>query len=191
MKEIVFDIEANGLKPDKIWCIVAKPLGESVVSFGPTKIKEGIEYLNTNNLTFDALVRPHHLENLLIFAKKYESLPIVIDHIAKPKIIDGEIDKWKNDMKKLSELDNIFCKYSGILTEVGENYKKEQILPYIDYIFEIFSTKKIMWGSDWPVLTMAENYLTWFDIAFDFSQSLSKDEKDNVFSKTATNFYKL
>ena len=45
MKEIVFDIETNGLKPDKIWCIVAKPLGESVVSFGPTKIKEGIEYL--------------------------------------------------------------------------------------------------------------------------------------------------
>ena len=155
------------------------------------EIKEGIEYLNTNNLTFDALVRPHHLENLLIFAKKYESLPIVIDHIAKPKIIDGEIDKWKNDMKKLSELDNIFCKYSGILTEVGENYKKEQILPYIDYIFEIFSTKKIMWGSDWPVLTMAENYQTWFDIAFDFIKSLSKDEKNNVFCKTATNFYKL
>ena len=46
MKEIVFDIEANGLKPDKIWCIVAKPLGEPVVSFGPSRIKEGIAYLN-------------------------------------------------------------------------------------------------------------------------------------------------
>ena len=45
MKEIVFDIEANGLKPDTIWCIVAKPLGEPVVSFGPSRIKEGIEYL--------------------------------------------------------------------------------------------------------------------------------------------------
>ncbi len=44
-KEIVFDIEANGLKPDTIWCIVAKPIGEPVVSFGPTRIKEGIEYL--------------------------------------------------------------------------------------------------------------------------------------------------
>ena len=92
---------------------------------------------------------------------------------------------------KFKKAQYVTNKYSGILTEVGENYKKEQILPYIDYIFEIFSTKKIMWGSDWPVLTMAENYLTWFDIAFDFSQSLSKDEKDNVFSKTATNFYKL
>ena len=45
MKEIVFDIEANGLYPDKIWCIVAKPLGEAVVSFGPDKIEEGIAYL--------------------------------------------------------------------------------------------------------------------------------------------------
>jgi len=46
MKEIVIDIETNGLKPDKIWCIAAKPLGEAVVSFGPNKIKEGIDYLN-------------------------------------------------------------------------------------------------------------------------------------------------
>ena len=47
MKEIVFDIESNGLKPDKIWCIVAKPLGEAVVSFGPTRIKEGLNYLES------------------------------------------------------------------------------------------------------------------------------------------------
>tara|TARA_R110000803_G_scaffold139545_1_gene206173 strand:- start:5006 stop:6745 length:1740 start_codon:yes stop_codon:yes gene_type:complete len=47
MKEIVFDIEANGLKPDKIWCIVAKPLGEPVVSFGPDKITEGVAYLKS------------------------------------------------------------------------------------------------------------------------------------------------
>ena len=46
MKEIVFDIETDGLKPNKIWCIAAKPLGEAVVSFGPNKIKEGIDYLN-------------------------------------------------------------------------------------------------------------------------------------------------
>ena len=45
MKEIIFDIEANGLKPDKIWCIVAKPLGEPAISFGPTRIKEGVAYL--------------------------------------------------------------------------------------------------------------------------------------------------
>ena len=44
-----------------------------------------------NNLTFDALVRPQHLKNLYVFAKKYNNLPIVIDHIAKPKILVKEV----------------------------------------------------------------------------------------------------
>ncbi len=109
------------------------------------ELEDGLEYIKNKNLTFDALVRPQHLENLLIFAKKYHNLPIVINHIAKPKIIDGEIDKWKNDMKNLSELENVFCKYSGILTEVGDNYTKEQITPYINFIFEIFDSKKIIY----------------------------------------------
>ena len=155
------------------------------------ELEDGLEYIKNKNLTFDALVRPQHLENLLIFAKKYHNLPIVIDHIAKPKIIDGEIDKWKNDMKNLSELENVFCKYSGILTEVGDNYTKEQITPYINFIFEIFDSKKIMWGSDWPVLTMAEKYKTWFDIAIEFVSSMTEDEKNNVFCNTATKFYSL
>jgi len=47
MYEIVFDIEANGLQPDKIWCIVAKPLGKPVLSFGPNDIEEGIAFLQS------------------------------------------------------------------------------------------------------------------------------------------------
>ena len=94
-------------------------------------------------------------------------------------------------MKQLSILDNIFCKYSGILTEIGEDYNLEQIKPYTDFIFEIFDTTKIMWGSDWPVLTMAEKYENWFDIAHTLIPNLSNDEKINVFSQTAKNFYKI
>ena len=74
-------------------------------------IELGLKHLIKNNLTFDALVRPNHLKNLYVFAKKYNNLPIVIDHIAKPKILNQEIDEWKSDMKQLSKLDNIFCKY--------------------------------------------------------------------------------
>ena len=48
-----------------------------------------------------------------------------------------------------------------------------------------------MWGSDWPVLTMAENYQTWFDIAFEFLSLMSQEEKNNIFCNTATKFYSL
>ena len=78
-----------------------------------------------------------------------------------------------------------------IVTEIGEDYDLDQIRPYTDFIFEIFDTTKIMWGSDWPVLTMAEKYENWFDIAHTLIPNLSNDEKINVFSHTAKNFYKI
>ena len=43
--KVVFDIETNGLKPTKIWCIVAKIVGGEIHKFPPHKIKEGIEFL--------------------------------------------------------------------------------------------------------------------------------------------------
>ena len=145
-------------------------------------LKEDYFPLRTEKILFSEIVK---------FVQKYNNLPIVIDHISKPKILNQEIDEWKADMKKLSMLDNIFCKYSGIVTEIGEDYSLEQIKPYTDFIFEIFDTTKIMWGSDWPVLTMAEKYENWFDIAHTLIPNLSNDERMNVFSHTARNFYKI
>ena len=156
-----------------------------------SNLEKSFKYLIKKNLTFDALVKPNHLKNLYIFATKYSDLPIVIDHIAKPKIVDQEIDEWKNDMKKLSELENIYCKYSGILTEIGKDYKIDQIKPYINFIFETFNTNKVMWGSDWPVLTMVEQYQNWFDIANNLISHFSKNEKMNIFHNTAKKFYRL
>lgn len=154
-------------------------------------LKENLHYLANKNLTFDALVRPQHLQYLIKFVQKYDFLPIVIDHIAKPKILNSEIDQWKNDMKILSSFDNVFCKFSGILTEVGEDYSKSQIEPYIDFILNLFSPNKIMWGSDWPVLTMAENYSNWFDLAMECCNNFSDSEKNMIFANTAKKFYNI
>ena len=47
-KQVIFDIEADGLTPTKIWCIVAKDLNESSPrTFGPDQLEEGIEYLQS------------------------------------------------------------------------------------------------------------------------------------------------
>ena len=154
-------------------------------------LNENINYLATKNLTFDALVRPQHLKHLIKFVQKFDFLPIVIDHIAKPKILNSEIDEWKKDMKALSGYQNVFCKFSGVLTEVGEDYSKTQIEPYVDFILNSFSPNKIMWGSDWPVLTMAEKYSNWFDLAMDCCNNFSESEKNMIFANTAKNFYNL
>ncbi len=154
-------------------------------------LSENLKYINNKNLTFDALVRPNHLKHLIKFVKKYDFLPIVIDHIAKPVIINSEIDEWKKDMTELSKANNVYCKFSGILTEVGKDYNKHQLDPYIDFILNLFGSEKLMWGSDWPVLTMADSYLNWFDLAMDYCSSFSEDEKIKIFALNAKNFYNL
>ena len=151
----------------------------------------GLNYLVDKDLTFDALVRPQHLKNLYTFAKRYKNLAIVIDHIAKPKISFNEVDEWMVDMKKLAELENISCKFSGILTELTVDTKRSKITPYVDHIFSIFDTDRIMWGSDWPVLEMAEAYSSWFNFANDLCVNLSETERMNVFAHTAASFYRL
>ena len=45
--KIIFDIEADGLKPTVVWCIVAKELDGTIHTFDNTQIKEGIEFLQT------------------------------------------------------------------------------------------------------------------------------------------------
>ena len=100
-------------------------------------------------------------------------------------------EKWKNDMRKLSTLENVFCKFSGILTEAGSNYDIEKIRPYTNFIFEIFESNRVMWGSDWPVLTLVETYQNWFDVAHDLVSGFSKTEKNDLFGGTAASFYKL
>ena len=74
---------------------------------------------------------------------------------------------------------------------MGENYSKTQIEPYVDFILNLFSPNKIMWGSDWPVLTMAEKYSNWFDLAMDCCNNFSESEKNMIFANTAKNFYNL
>ncbi len=154
-------------------------------------LSENLKYMNKKNLTFDALVRPNHLKHLIKFVNKYDFLPVVIDHIAKPVIINSEIDEWKKDMTELSKANNVHCKFSGIVTEVGKEYKKNQLDPYIDFILNLFGSDKLMWGSDWPVLTMADSYGNWFDLAMDYCSSFSEDEKNKIFSLNAKNFYNL
>ena len=48
MKKLVFDIEADGLNPTKIWCIVAKDLDEGTCrTFNPNQLLDGVEYLQS------------------------------------------------------------------------------------------------------------------------------------------------
>ncbi|XUY29574.1 amidohydrolase family protein [Agrobacterium sp. rho-8.1] len=147
-----------------------------------------IEALVRHDLSFDALVTPRHFGPLLEFAQRHADLRIVIDHGAKPLIAQGHFVAWRRAMLELAMLPNVHCKLSGLLTEADGDRRLAAVRPYAETIFELFGAQKTIWGSDWPVLTLASDYRCWFDQCRDI---VPDADKAAVFGKNAQSFYRL
>jgi L-fuconolactonase len=152
----------------------------------------GIAALEKHGFTYDILIFPKHLKAAIELVQKFPNQPFVIDHIAKPYIKAGLIDEWQQDMATIARHDNVYCKVSGMVTEADFNsWKPENFTPYIDAVVNTFGTKRIMYGSDWPVCQVAGSYKQVLDIVQQYFSSFSADEQQDIFCNTATRFYRL
>jgi L-fuconolactonase len=145
-------------------------------------------------LTFDALVKPPHLEALIAFVDRYPRLPVVVDHGAKPEIAKGKegFDVWADKIAMVAERPQVHCKLSGLLTEAGDqNGKEEDLLPFVDHLIEVFGPQRLMWGSDWPVVELAAPYSDWLRQVRRYIAALSEDEQSSILSEVACDFYRL
>lgn len=150
-------------------------------------LRPAIEAMLAHDLAFDALVLPRHLGPLLDFAMRYPRLRIVIDHGAKPPIAEGRFVAWRHAMAALAALPNLWCKLSGLLTEAGGR-GPTAVRPYAETLVELFGPRRLIFGSDWPVLQLAGDYLAWFEQCRDI---VPAEHHDAVFGANAMSFYRL
>jgi L-fuconolactonase len=144
-----------------------------------------------HGLRFDALIQPRHLPSLLEFARRWPTLPIVIDHGAKPRIALGEFEPWQAQLAELSLLPNIYCKLSGLRTEQAAGAPSAELEPYIRQLVTCFP-KRLMWGSDWPVLLHArDSYSDWLQCSQQYAGIRDAAQLDSLFSEAARDFYGL
>jgi len=52
--------------------------------------------------------------------------------------------------------------------------------PYFDVVLTAFGPNRLVFGSDWPVLTLAGGYKTWMDTFRSFIAQLSPDEQESI-----------
>lgn len=144
-------------------------------------------------LTFDALILPAHLIHLRELAARYPDLSIVIDHAAKPAIRDGAeaLDGWSRGMSRLAEHGNVSCKISGLLTEAQPGANLDDLRPWLDRLYAAFGPERLLWGSDWPVLLMAESYAGWLALCESWLSDKPADARELIFGKTACRIYGL
>ena len=152
----------------------------------------GISYLKNFNFTYDILIYPKHLKAALELVKKFPEQKFVINHLGKPAIAQGHYCEWEKDITSFSEFENVYCKISGMVTEADWNtWTSENLRPYLDTVIKTFNTKRIMFGSDWPVCLLAASYEKWLQTVQQYFSSFSKNEQEDFFSGNAKQFYNL
>src|SRR5260221_6095110 len=143
------------------------------------------------DIAFDCLVRPPHLTPLRRLLDRHPDLRAVIDHAAKPAIAAGEFDDWAAAMAGLARDTSVFCKLSGLVTEAGRDWSVERLRPYVEHLVAAFTPDRLLWGSDWPVVTLAAAYAAWWEAANILLDGLDASSHDRIFGGTAAQFYRL
>jgi L-fuconolactonase len=156
------------------------------------EILRGLKILEKHGVPFDLLFYAKHLRHAATLGRLLPDLPMVIDHLSKPRIRERRFDDWHAELRAAAACPNVYCKLSGIVTEADwHRWSVAELRPYVDAALECFGTERLMFGSDWPVCELAATYADWHVAAVEMLRGLSSAEREDVFGETARRFYRL
>ena len=123
------------------------------------EVERGLAALEQRGLVYDLLVRTRELPAALACVQNFPKLRFVLDHLAKPNIAQGQWDDWLRALEPLAAQPNVWVKLSGLVTEADwKRWKQEDLAPYFHQALMLFGSSRCLFGSDWPVCTLAAGY---------------------------------
>ena len=157
-----------------------------------TDFVRGISKLQSYGYSYDILIFPNQLGAAAGLVAKFPDQRFVVDHIAKPYIKDSIVDGWREKIKELGKYQNVYCKVSGMVTEANwQSWQKDDFYPYLDVVVGAFGMERLMYGSDWPVCTLAASYSQVYELVAQYWEQFSVAEQNRFFGENSVEFYRL
>ena len=155
-------------------------------------VRRGLTAVQSRGLTYDLLVRARELPAATETVAAFPELRFVLDHIAKPRIIDGHDESWHERLPRLAELPNVSVKLSGMVTEADwTHWTPADLRPFVRNVVDWFGTDRVMFGSDWPVCLLAGSYQSVSAGLAEALGPLSSSEETAVYRDNALTAYRL
>ena len=154
-------------------------------------VLRGLHELAVAGLSFDIVTLPHQLPAAVTAARKVPELSVVLDHLGGPPASSGQeanTGPWSAAIRRLAALPNVTCKLSGVHTSPAS---ASDLRTYYETVLAAFGPDRLIFGTDWPVSTLAASYGQVCDIYRQLTAPLSTAEQDAIFGRTARRVYRL
>lgn len=159
--------------------------------YATPELIKGVKLLAKFNLSFELCANAMQLPAAVSLVKATPDVRHALNHCGGPDIKAGQFEPWATQIRELSAFENVYCKVSGIVTTAREKWTREALKPYVQHLVEAFGYERLMFGSDWPVCTIAATYQEWVDALLWAMSDASDAEKDRIFYENASEFYSI
>ncbi|HQR32589.1 MAG TPA: amidohydrolase [Blastocatellia bacterium] len=157
-----------------------------------TTFRENIRSLAEHGLSFDICIRDHQLPVAIELIKACPEVSFILDHCGNPDIKNRNYDVWRERIAEIASLPNVAIKVSGIVVNTDiENWTVEDLRLSVEHVIASFGWDRVMFGSDWPVCTLAASYRQWFDALNFLVKDSSEENRRKLFKENAERVYRL
>lgn len=154
--------------------------------------RDNIKSMAGTGLTFDLCVFPRQHGLALELVDHCPDVQFILDHCGVPDVAAQSFDPWRAGIKALSERPNVAAKISGVIAYGDpDTWTLEDIRPYVDETVEVFSTDRIVWGSDSPVCNLGGGLAIWVAATHNLTAGWSEDERNALYRNNACRLWQL
>jgi predicted TIM-barrel fold metal-dependent hydrolase len=157
-----------------------------------TTFIENVRSLESYGFSFDICLMGRQLPQGINLVKKCPKVNFILDHCGNPDIKARDYDQWRVWMKEIASYPNVVCKVSGIVVNTDiDNWTVEDLRPAVEHVIESFGWDRVMFGSDWPVCTLAASYKQWADALIFLTKDAGESNQRKLFRENAERVYRL
>jgi len=153
---------------------------------------ENVNRLSGYGLSFDICVLARQLPIAIALVQRCANVNFVLDHCGVPQVKEHALDPWREHIRKISEFPNVVCKISGIVAYADPGrWAADDLRPFVEHVIECFGWDRVMFGSDWPVCTLAASYAKWVETLVALTKNASEANQRKLFHDNAVRVYRL
>lgn len=154
--------------------------------------RRNIRMIGARGLPVDLCFAAGQLDIAAELVRACPEVAFVLDHFGTNNMAQGGFAAWHDAMERLSELPNLWVKFSGMTAYVPDDAGPENPCDAVaNAALDLFGPERLIWGGDWPVVDLGIGLPDWIDMTERLLAPLSESEREMIGHRNARSFYGL